>query len=300
VGYRFTDAFTVIVGGRFTDDEKEFDNTASSPDLLGFLAEEYTVSTDESWSEFTPRITLQYQATEDAMLYATWSEGFKSGGFNGIAASESEALVAFDPEKASNYELGMKAEFFDNRLRLNLSGFFMDYEDLQNFFLSEGVVVTATADAEMKGVEVELWASPTEGLDINLSYAWLDTEYTEFPSNPDNEGNKLMRSPENSAALGIQYSWSLGDFGTALIRGDYTYQDEMFFDVENTPISSAEDYSLYHARIAIQHNAGWEVALWGKNLGDEEYVVHAFDLAGFGHPIWGDPRMWGVTASYAF
>jgi iron complex outermembrane receptor protein len=298
--YRISEQLSVIAGGRFTDDEKEFSNTATNPDLFGFLLEEYQVDTDETWSEFTPKVTLQYQLDDDVMFYGTWSQGFKSGGFNGIAATEEEALQPFDPEQATNIEAGLKAELLDSRLRLNISAFYMDYEDLQNFFLSEGVVVTATADAEMSGIEVELWATLMDGLDINFSYGWLDTEYTEFPSNPDNEGNNLMRSPENSAAVGIQYSWPLGNWGSALVRGDYSYQDEVFFDVENTPVSAAEEYDLVHARLSLRHNSGFELAVWGKNLTDEEYFVHAFDLSGAGYAIYGDPRMWGVTASYAF
>jgi iron complex outermembrane recepter protein len=300
--YHFNERTALTLGGRYTWDEKKLKNTATSPDRLGFLLEEYSVAVDESWSEFTPKATLQFQATADVMLYGSWSQGFKSGGFNGLAANRSAATTPFNPENVTSYELGVKADLWDKRLRLNASAFYMDYEDLQNFFIDSGTmqVVTAISDAEMQGVEVELWATPLQGLDINFSYSWLDTEYTKFESNPAIVGNQLMRAPESKVAAGIQYRWTVRDFGTAVLRTDISYQDETFFDVQNTPIGAAPAYTLVNARLALEHHSGWGLALWAKNLGDREYIVHAFDQVGQGFAVYGDPRMWGITAFYSY
>jgi iron complex outermembrane recepter protein len=300
--YHLTERVNLTVGGRYTRDEKDFKNVATNVDMIGFLLEEYSVAKDKSWSQFTPKATLQFQATDNVMLYGSWSTGFKSGGFNGLAANRSAATTPFNPETVTSYELGMKTDLLDKRLRFNASAFIMDYKDLQNFFVDTGTnqVVTATSNAKMRGVEVELWATPLEGLDINLSYSWLDTEYTKFESNPAIVGNQLMRAPEHTAAAGIQYRWTVRGVGNVVLRTDASYRDETFFDVQNTPIGAAPSYVLLNARLAVAHRSGWQLALWGKNLTDEEYIVHAFDSGGAGFAVYGVPRRWGISATYNF
>ncbi len=301
--WRLTDRATLLAGGRYTEDEKDFEVDASTPDLVGFLEEPYSVKADESWSKFSPKLGVEFRLTEDAMLYATWAEGYKSGGFNGLAASEVLARASFDEETAANYELGIKADLLDSTLRINLALFYTDYSDLQNFFVDIETfeVITATADAEMAGLEVELWYSPVEGLDLFLAGNVLDTEYTSFAADPSVEGNNLMRAPENSGSIGLQYRWSAGSIGNALLRGDVSYTDEMFFSTDNSPESGADRYTLVNARATLESNSGWELSIWGKNLGDKDYVVHNTSIGiGDTHPIYGNPRMWGVTAGYSF
>lgn len=303
VNWYLTERTTLIVGGRYTQDDKDFDVTASNPDILGFLTEDYTVSDDESWNEFSPKLGAEFQANDDVLLYATWVEGYKSGGFNGLASTEVLANTPFDSETAANYELGMKADLLDKTLRVNAAVFYTDYSDLQNFFVDLDTfnITTATADAEMWGVELELWYSPIEGLDLFLAGNILDTEYTDFPADPSVEGNNLMRAPEYSGSLGAQYRWSVGSIGNALLRCDVSYSDEMYFDTSNRLDVGAEDYTLINARAALEMNSGVELSLWGKNLGDEDFVVHNSSLGiGDTHPIYGNPRMWGVTAAYSF
>ncbi len=303
LSYHVTDNFSINVGGRYTKDDKDFETVASTPDVFGFLAEPYDVKADESWSEFSPKIGLNYKINDDILVYFTGARGYKAGGFNGIAATEAEAVIPFKPEVVTSSELGIKSEFANNTVRVNANVFYMDYEDLQNFFVDPAVgeVTTASADAEMKGVELEIWLSPFDGLDVFLSGNWLDTEYTTFESNPAVVGNNLMRAPEHTAALGFQYRLQLSGNNSLLFRTDATYSDQMFFNTTNTEISSAEDYTLVSARLAWQTEAGFELALWGRNLSDEDYVVHSFTFgAGDGHPVYGNPRMVGVSASFTF
>lgn len=297
------DRLSLIAGGRFTRDEKEFANVTSNPDILGYLLEAYTVEEKESWSQFTPKLGVEFQMNEDIMLYATWAEGYKAGGYNGLAATLAEAQKPFDQELVSSFEAGFKSDLLDRTLRINANAFYSDYQDLQNFFVDveTSEVITATADAEMQGLELEIWWTPLDRLDIFLAGSIMDTEYTRFPANPAVEGNKLMRAPDTSGSLGIQYVQPLGNVGDLLLRTDVTYTDEMYFNTANVIESGAESYSLVNARAALRMYNGWEFALWGKNLGDEEYVVHSFTAGlGDGHPIYGNPTMWGVTASYAF
>jgi len=303
VSWLLSERWTAIFGGRYTWDEKEADLVATDPDLLGFLIEPYAVKADEDWNKFTPKLGLEFQASDTTLLYITWADGYKAGGFNGLAPIAAAASTPFDEETASNYELGMKADLLDQTLRVNASLFYTDYEDLQNFFVDFGTfeVVTATADAEIYGLELELWYSPVVGLDLFLSGSWLDTEYTTFEADPSVEGNNLMRAPEVTGSGGFQYRWELSDLGNLLLRADVMYSDELFFSTANVPESSSPSYTLVNARISLEMNAGWDISLWGKNLTDETYVQQGFTVgSGDSHPIYGPPTMWGVTAAYSF
>ncbi|RLQ20646.1 TonB-dependent receptor [Seongchinamella sediminis] len=298
-----SERLSLIAGGRFTWDEKEFSNVTSNPDILGYLLEAYTVEEKETWSQFTPKLGVEFQLNNDVMLYATWAEGYKAGGYNGLAATLAEAQKPFDQELVSSFEAGVKSDLLDQTLRINANVFYSDYQDLQNFFVDveTSEVITATADAQMQGLELEIWWTPVDRLDIFLAASVMDTEYTKFPANPAVEGNKLMRAPDSSGSLGIQYAQPIGDMGDLLLRTDVTYTDEMYFSTANVIESGADSYSLVNARAALRMYNGWEFALWGKNLADEDYVVHSFTAGlGDGHPIYGNPTMWGVTASYAF
>lgn len=298
-----TDKLSLIAGGRYTRDEKDFSNVTSNPDVLGYLLEAYSVDESESWNKFTPKLGLEYVLSDEIMLYATWAEGYKAGGYNGLAATRAEATQPFDQEVVSSYEAGIKSDLLDQTLRVNANVFYSDYQDLQNFYVDVGTseVITATADAEMQGLELEIWWTPIDRLDIFLAGNVMDTEYTQFPANPAVEGNALMRAPETSGSLGVQYVQPVGNLGDLLLRTDVTYTDEMYFSTANLPESGADSYSLVNARAALRMYNGWDFALWGKNLADEEYVVHSFSAGlGDGHPVYGYPTMWGVTASYAF
>jgi iron complex outermembrane recepter protein len=303
MSWEFSEKWQAILGGRYTWDEKEAQLEAADPDLFGFLLEAYDVKATEDWGKFTPKAGLEFRPNDAMLFFATWSEGHKAGGFNGLATNEAAALTPFDEETASNLEAGFKGDFFDQLLRVNASVFYTDYKDLQNFFVdfATAEVVTATADAEMQGLELELWWAPTDGLELFLATGWLDTEYTKFEADPSVEGNELMRAPEVTASGGFQYRWALGNLGEASIRTDITYTDSMFFSTANVDVSGAPSHTLVNARLGLDTDSGWNLALWGRNLNDETTVRHNFTVGlGDSHPLYGEPRMWGVSAAYSF
>lgn len=316
LAYSFTDRLDLTLGGRYSQDEKDFSLTTSGVEIgFGFLtpdpetgvASPYSAADDESWSNFSPKVALEYTATDDLFFYGSFARGFKSGGYNGLATDSLQASTPFDEEQADSYELGMKADFLDNQVRLNAALFYTDYTDMQVFFTSPsglGIVIDNAAEATIQGVELELFVSPIDGLDISATYAYLDTEVDKFADKPEVAGNQLARSPENTASLSAQYVFPVSDGLELLMRADYSYQDDMFFSIENSSISASDAYDLVNVRLALQGERGWELALWGKNITDEEYRVHGFD-ASFGSNVaaatlYGTPAMWGVSASYAF
>lgn len=301
--YRINDQWQVTLGGRYTYDNKDFAVTASgAPDLLGFLQENYQVAEEKSWNSFTPKVTLNYFAEQGDMVYLTLSEGYKAGGYNGIAADAQAASVAFDQEKARNYELGFKARFFDRMLSVNGAAYFLDYTDLQNFTtdIETGEVRTATGDAEVKGLELDANAFVTDGLRMFATYAFTDAEFTSFASDPSVVGNTLARTPEHSGSLGFNYSWLLDNGQMLDWRTDVTYQDEMFFSVDNDAAAKTDSYALVNSNITWETMDGWEFSIYGKNLTDKEYIVHSFSLTGVGFAIQGEPRTFGISVAKSF
>lgn len=149
------------------------------------------LSGKESWTEFTPMAGLSYQVNDDIMVFFTWAQGFKSGGFNGRATTPS-TIGPYDPETADNFEIGIKSDWFDNRLRVNLNAFQTKVEDFQQAFIrpSQGAggqetVQSNLGEVETKGFELEIQAIPMEGLTLWANVGYLDTEQKGFCTDGD-------------------------------------------------------------------------------------------------------------------
>ena len=311
--------WAITGGGRYSYDEKDFDLVTEGDEIgFGLLtpdpanpeagAQPFEASDDDSWSKFTPKLSVEYTPTDNIFAYATWSQGYKSGGYNGVATNFTAATTPFDEETVNNYEVGVKTDFFDDRMRLNIAAFYMDYEDLQVFVSSfestVGILVDNAGEADVYGLEAEFFYSPSDRLDLTATYAYLDAEIGNNEIGTVEEGNDLTRAPEHTASAAAQYRWPLGNFGDLLLRADYSWQDKSYFQPENYELSAQDSYGLLHLRAALQAGAGWELAVWLKNATDEEYWVHAFDSS-FGSDlgasaVQGEPRMWGVTGRYSW
>lgn len=298
--WRFT------VGGRYTRETKDATliGEGFEPVYLGLYAD-FNAKADESWSNFSGKFSIDYMGFENTLIYLSRSEGFKSGAFNSIAGTKTGAETPLDPELATQIELGIKSQWFDDRLRVNAVLFDIDYEDLQVFHsVGLDVIVENAGEATSKGAELEVIALPVEGLELSASYSYLDASYDEFLSGGiDNSGNQLTRAPKNAYTLSSSYSMPLGDSGDVNFRLDYVNQGELYMAADNSDISKLDGYELYNARVAFQSaDETWELALWGKNLTDEEYVIHSADLSDLGSiatsDILGNPRTYGVTFTY--
>jgi iron complex outermembrane receptor protein len=315
----FGEQWAITAGGRYTYDERDFKLTTEGTEIgFGLLTPDpenpdagpvaFDASDDDSWSKFTPKISIEYTPNDRLFSYLTWSQGYKSGGYNGVATNYTAATTPFDEETVNNYEIGVKTDFYDNRMRLNLAAFYMDYEDLQVFVASYestvGLFVENAGEADIWGLEAEYFYAPTERLSFTATYAWLDAEIGDNEIEGVEEGNTLSRSPEHSASAAVQYRWPLGGLGDLLLRADYAWQDKFYFESANFELPAQDDYGLLHLRAALLADSGWELALWVKNATDEEYRVHAFDSS-FGSDlgastIQGAPQMWGVTGRYSW
>jgi iron complex outermembrane receptor protein len=311
--YNFTDAFSLTAGGRYTDEKKNSHIIGVAPTVVPHtIAEDYNVRSSKSWTAFTPRIVLNYQVNESVFMYASISEGFKSGGYPGTPANAEAAGSPFDQEDATAYELGIKSELFDNRLRLNVAAFSTDYQDLQvllrkiRFPGDLGIVVTDNAaDATSKGIEVEFTALLTENFEISGNYAYLDAKYDNYlePNGTDNAGNRLRNAPENAVNLVARYSRTLGNGAELGIRYEYINQGKTYQDPRNEEGAAKPKYTVSNLRASYAPSeANWELSVWAQNLFDEEYFTHAWPAqpfaSGFGAAA--PPRTYGVTALVNF
>ncbi len=326
--YTLADRINLTVGGRWTKDKKDFDlevvNTLSAAQQAEIAArlgrattlnpaqQEYVAQVDESWSEFTPKATLSFDFSKDVLVFATYSEGFKSGGFVGLAATSREAMRSFEPESARNLEFGVKATLADGRLQLNASYYDLKFKQLQlrdriltipGDVTSAIVTITNAAEAEMNGVELEVVALPIAGLTLSGGFSTLDSEITEVTEGSNVVlGTDLPKAPEFTLNLAAQYEYPLGP-GVLRMRADYRHTGDHYFDLNEQAAGQEDDYGLLGARIAYA-GAGdsWEVAAWAKNLTDEEYRSHVQSIrAGrAGIAQMGEPRTWGLTFTKRF
>ena len=311
--YPVLDRLNITLGGRYTVDEKDFalDATGVSSPFVNVLPEgPFAADDDDNFKQFTGKFSLAYQFGDDLLAYFTFSQGYKSGGFNGVSTTSGDAMTPFEPETADTFEIGLRSEWLYNRLRLNIAAFFTDYENLQVFQIRDAGTqfISNAASADIQGVELEALAMPFDGLTLVFTYGYLDSEYNKFISADNNEdlsGNSLTRSPENTFSLAAEYKMPLGAASELLFRADYSYRDEVFISPENRPLDTIDAYDLLSARITYQAASNISVSLFGKNLADEEYQLHTFDSDPFvrnniGSAVFADPRTWGVTVGYKF
>lgn len=301
--YALNDAWTVTVGGRYTEDEK---NSQQRGNLT-------TAPNDPSakWDEFTPKLGVRYRLDDDAMVYATYSKGYRSGGFNGRVDELASATVPYNPETVDNYELGFKSEWANGRMRLNGALFYMDYKDKQEEIglPSEGatgqrISVFNAANATMKGLELELQAAVTEGLTISSNLGYLDSEYDDFSFNDgfrivDNSGFEFRRAPEFTGSLNATYEWDVAG-GEAWVRGSYRFIGEHFIEQTNRPELANDDQQLLDLSVNYAIN-GVTLSVFGRNLTEEDGWAHGLNVSG----LWAyaaprAPRTWGMEVTYAF
>ncbi|HBZ50131.1 MAG TPA: hypothetical protein DEO43_07435, partial [Halieaceae bacterium] len=302
--YDLTDKLSITAGARYTSEEKDMDRTGTA-DLLGIVGA-FDFETSEDWGELTTKLSVEYQQTDDLFWYATYSEGFKSGGYQGLAATEIAAASPFNPEFAELLEAGVKSEWFNKRMRLNASVFTTDYQDLQILQLlvpdslaaqgiQTGVLVTQNAaDATVEGLELEFTAFPVENLTVQGSATWLDTAFDNFsvPSGytapgeglTDRSGNGLRNAPDFAYNLLVRYDWQLASGASLAAQVDWRYKDLVWQDPDNLLFSAVPEYNAGDLRLTYTTAAGnTQVSAWVTNFTDEDYFLHNYPTLGVGN-----------------
>jgi iron complex outermembrane recepter protein len=310
--YNITDMLSVTAGVRWTQDDKEVQlvhfREASGQFVVGAPGTQDTFT--EEWSEVTPKLGMELQLTDDALLYLSYAKGFKSGGFNARPLSGiAEVQTPYDPEIVDSYEVGAKTSWWDRRVTANLAAFFNDYTDMQlTINATPQNFVRNAGEAEIKGAELEIVARVAEGFDVNLAAGYLDAKYTELDPQlatlnpPLTVDKQLVKAPDWTLSGGLQYRFDIA-VGEIILRGDWSYKSKVFHDVFNDPRLAQEAFDLFNAYAAfVTSDRQWEIAVFGTNLSDERYRVSGNSSAGFGlaESTFSPPREWGATLRYRF
>ncbi len=310
----FTENLALTLGIRYTYEKKEYLLEHRRIASNTFIVPLTTV--EDSWVEPTYTAGMQYQWTDDLMSYVTFTRGFKSGGFNG-RPTVSGAVSSFDPEFLKSYEIGLKSEWFERRLRLNMAAFVYNYDDLQFGSVTADpasgsllLVIDNVAAADVKGLEIEMQALPAEGLDISAAVGYTDFQISEVdPAVVDvTLQTKMIRTPKWSASASVEYTLPQQEVGIFRIRGDWTYESKSFADIQNTDSISRKAHSIINARLTWELpsnllGGGWEAAALGTNLTNKRVIVsglQALNSFGTAEGHFNRPREWGLSIKKSF
>jgi outer membrane receptor protein involved in Fe transport len=300
------------------------------------VADNGNVKEDKEWSKWTPTITnafsvpdsyLQDTVLDSTLLYFTYSKGFKSGGFEmkGLEISE------FEPESVTNYEIGLKLDAFDQRIRFNTAVYYMDYDDIQIRITEQGrsfadilLFIDNAGAATIQGFEMELTALPLPNVILTATTSYTDAQYDEFIASDVDTSvippvqSVVDRSDEDFAGIPkLTYSFSamtilptpIGDIAPRLSMyyrdSFYTGLDATAWDSEFRDLATIDDVTLWNFRLGYTPNNREDIQVWlfVDNLTDEQYFQGGFsntESLGAGSYVLGSPRTYGIEATLTF
>ncbi|NEX94787.1 TonB-dependent receptor [Caulobacter sp. 17J65-9] len=317
--YALTDALSLTAGLRYTWESKDFARTqkffdASTPFPVDYGSPGLLVTdidTSHDWSSLSPKLGVDYKVSDDVLAYVSVSRGFKSGGFDG-RSNDADGARPYEPETMWAYEAGVKSVLFDHRLIANLAVFQNDYTDLQlsSFVADSGggfaALFTNAGKATIRGAELELTARPVEPLTLNAVIGYLDARYDEYigPGGLDISDQRTpVNAPKWSVRLGGTYRVELGE-GSLVLGADVSRRSKTYSTVSSSEILAEDGYTLVDAFARYEAPGDrWFLSLGGKNLTDERYITHGFDLSdslGYQLAYYGAPRTWSATLGVRF
>ncbi|MCB9482107.1 MAG: TonB-dependent receptor [Desulfobacteraceae bacterium] len=278
----------------------------NSTGMMPFLPSSQSFSQDLSHSELLPKFALGYSPCSWAKIYASAAKGYQVGGYN-YSMVMSEDTFTYGPEYAWNYETGIKTVFFDNRLRINSSLFYVDIKDKQidvNNPDATGVPMAPDISNAGKvhtcGAEISIHADPKPSMSFFATFGFLKTEIDRWSSASktgviDYQGNELPYSPEYTYAAGGTYRMNNGIFLSSDINGTGSYYGEPGNNLKQ------DAFELVNLRAGYETEA-FDIVFWCKNIFDQEYFTVADEVLNSGvlKGVEGDPRTYGVTMRYRF
>lgn len=326
VEYDIIEEVTFILGARLIQEEKDyvfeqnlyFGNPNPStihqgnPLLIGPVfgpggPEAFEDSTSKTL--WTGKAQVDWRPNEDLLLYFGVNRGVKAGSFNAQLAGGlpvPTSAIPYGEETLLSFEGGFKATLFGGHTRLNGTAFYYDYDDYQAFLFTGVSGVVINADAENKGVELELQSSPIDGLDAILAVSWFDATVKDVPlrvGGPVSRNVDPTYTPEFQISGLLRYEWPA--FGGRLsVTGDFSYSDSYFYNLRNFDADKFDSYFVLNSRLAwISEDDKWELSASVNNITDERVGIQGFDLAtlcGCNEISFQPPRWYGASIRRAF
>jgi iron complex outermembrane receptor protein len=291
----------LTLGARYTRDRKRASLVRS--DLVRPAASFRLDGLSHAWSEVTPRAVLTWRPRAGLMTYLSATRGFTSGGFNADAASAAAFRTPFEPETVDNFELGMKSQWLNNRVRVNASLFRMKYRDKQelvNNTVTGILSIFNAGKATVDGSEIELAYKPAAWLDLSANVAYLDGRYDRFAiGTVDNSGNPMSNSPRRQAGVAADLRYPV-PFGYLVGAASYAWKDSYNTGAANDPNLQLPGFGLANLSAGVESPDGsWRVLAWVKNANDTEYLLTRSTQVVRARYA-GEPRTFGLSLTGRF
>ena len=317
--YDLSDQLTFIAGVRIIQENQDFtgeETFFASTDPLRLETDTplFSPQPQQSYEQdktlWSGKVQLDWQASDDLLLFAGVNRGVKAGGFNApftFGAGFPTTDVPYSEEVLLSYETGFKWDnLFNGTTRINGSFYYYDYKDYQGFFFTQVTGFVRNVDADYKGVELELFSSPIEGLDFAFNFAYLDAEVKDVQLGPgvliDTEPSY---SPDTQLSGVLRYTWPNDVMdGRFSAQASFNYASSFWDNIRNFEASELPSYILGNVRLGWDSNDGkWQGAFFVNNVADERYFTIGFDLAnatGSNSLVPGKPRWFGGSIRYNF
>lgn len=267
------------------------------------------VDASKRFNKLTWRLAVSQQLGNSSMLYASYNRGFKAGSFNGQAPN----LPAFNPEVLDAYELGLKTDLLDRRLRVNVAGFYYDYKDIQvRTFVNGTSRIYNGAKSRQYGVDIDLTAALSNRLTLSSAIELMHHRFVSFDSavlstpqpNGSNvlapgsaKGNRLPFASDWTASIGAHYKLPISN-GNVTFNGDYTYNDGYFSEPDN--VLRQPKFGMWNGSIVWNSDAGYSLSVWGKNLTNTKVLSLIATTPTSTLAAYQAPRTYGATLGYKF
>jgi iron complex outermembrane recepter protein len=264
----------------------------------------------QTYTATTPKAGVQYQIDAKTMVYASYSKGFKAGGFD----TGSYPAASFQPEYIKDYETGLKSTWLDNRLRTNIDGFYYDYKNLQvQQIIGNTIETSNAASAHVYGAEAEITAVPFDPLTVTGLFSWLHARYVNYfgadpalplaTANSNFSGKALDNAPDFTAHFSVEYMWHIPS-GTLALRGEADYSSKFYFAPDNFAVLSQGAYTKGNGFLTYNDARNWYATAFVRNVSDAATKTSAIVNTPLdGNPVQGTyapPRTFGVELGYRF
>lgn len=267
----------------------------------------YTTTADTlgrtNFNAFSPKLSLDYQVNNNSLWYGNYSRGFRAGGLSPLSSDPSQPpLVGYLPEYSNNFETGIKNNWLNNKLILNIAVFYTKITDAQvpSLVLPDAITITKnTGQLSSKGVEAELMLIPTKGLLLQYSFGATSASYDKLEiasqgASVNLAGKRPIFTPSSTSLLAAQYSYPVSSELQIMLRAEWKYIGTTYFDLANSIQQSP--YHLLNAKLGIEYKKT-ALSFWAKNLAGTKYISYGYD---FGAVHLGDPAIFGTSFSYKF
>jgi len=268
-------------------------STETDIDIAGGIIE-FDVTQNETFNRVTGRLSLDYQLTDDSLVYASYARGFKGGDVNGVAVADPLATQIARPETVDSFELGIKSSFPNANLKFNAAAFYLDYQDQQQAVILAGdtaagePALTNAASSKIPGFEADITWTPTDAITILGAIGYIDAKFSDFVTiDGDFSNNRIPLVSDFQASLVGKYDFFLENDSVISAQLDGSFQSEQFFTAQNDlfpEVAALREGSYILGNASLSYSApgdDWSAKVFVRNIANKEVLVSGFGIGGF-------------------